>query len=132
MDTFLKAIMAGLVLLIIAVIAGMIYAATEPFGPAQVEYGRVESLTYSPARTGTGVGTGVSANGHMVTTTTIVSIPEEYGILISCDHGVTFPVDGRLAEESFSRLKVGDSLRITYQESLRHPGTYRTIALEKR
>ena len=84
----------------------------------------VEATPFAPAQYGTGLGTGLSSSGEMVTTTTSVMLPSSYAVVLRCEAHGRFAVQG--SDERYwrmwNRFNVGQRLTVTYREKRNRAG----------
>lgn len=78
------------------------------------EPGRIEQMIFVPKGSGSGTTFTPGARSGGIGFTS-VTIPEHYGVVISCMHG-QFTLDGETARGVFTRFKQGDSITIRYRE----------------
>lgn len=99
----------ALILLLLA-LSALYQACTleRPPVATQYELGRVVRVGYIPED----YTSGYSTDGHVVS----LSTSEQYVILLSCEHGGTYPITGDLAKDVMSRVQEEDSVRIGYQQ----------------
>lgn len=103
----------------LALLAVGLAAACTHEGPRQTEQARVDDLIFSPAQHGTGVGTGFTPKGRVVTTVTSVDIPAAYAVVFECRHG-RFVVQGQddRHEALWGRLRKGQEVLVEFAERL--------------
>lgn len=91
------------------------------YGVELTEPGQVQQVGYVPGGEGSGTGVGVSGRGDVVVTSSTVTIPDRYAVVLRCRHGVfTLRPEGENAKRIFYRgFKAGDSVTIYYREEYR-------------